>query len=118
MWERQDKLLAEHELEAEKKEKNLEERVRWFQAGQAAQVAQMAHAASVSQATKMMKKTLEDLRVEHRIGVQRIAAWADEASSAMVLLGVSPIPVSKQSVSISDVLPVLDSAADRLRCLD
>ena len=33
-------------------------------------------------------------------------------------LGVSPIPVSKQSVSISDALPVLDSAADRLRCLD
>ena len=33
-------------------------------------------------------------------------------------LGVSPIPVSKQSVSISDALPVLDSAADRLRRLD
>jgi hypothetical protein len=32
MWERWDKLLAEHELEAEKKEKNLEEQVRWFQA--------------------------------------------------------------------------------------
>ena len=30
MWERRDKLLAEHELEAEEKEKNLEERVRWF----------------------------------------------------------------------------------------
>jgi hypothetical protein len=30
MWERQDKLLAAHELEAEKKEKNLEERVCWF----------------------------------------------------------------------------------------
>jgi hypothetical protein len=65
-----------------------------------------------------MKKTLEDLRAEHRIGVQRIAAWVDEANSALVPLGVSPIPVSKQSVSISDVLPVLDSAADRLRCLD
>jgi hypothetical protein len=65
-----------------------------------------------------MKKTLEDLRAEHRIGVQRIAAWADEASSALVPLGVSPIPVSKQSVSISDTLPVLDSAADRLRRLD
>jgi hypothetical protein len=42
-----------------------------------------------------MKKTLEDLRAEHRTGVQRIAAWADEASSALVPLGVSPIPVSK-----------------------
>jgi hypothetical protein len=35
-----------------------------------------------------------------------------------VPLGVSPIPVSKQSVSISDVLPVLDSTVDRLRRLD
>ena len=41
-----------------------------------------------------------------------------EASSALVPLGVSPIPVSKQLVSISDALPVLDSATDRLRCLD
>ena len=48
-----------------------------------------------------MRKTLEDLRAEHRTRVQRIAAWADEASSALVSLGVSPIPV-------------LDSAADRL----
>jgi hypothetical protein len=35
-----------------------------------------------------------------------------------VPLGVSPILVSKQSVSIFDALPVLDSATDRLRCLD
>jgi hypothetical protein len=37
---------------------------------------------------------------------------------ALVPLGVSPIPVSQPPTSISDVLPVLDSAADRLRCLD
>jgi hypothetical protein len=65
-----------------------------------------------------MKKALEDLWVEHRIEVRCIAAWVDEASSALVPLGVSPIPVSKQSVSISDALPVLDSAADRLQRLD
>jgi hypothetical protein len=80
-----------------------------FQATQAAQVAQ---AALGSQAVEAMKKALEDLWAEHRTEVQRIAAWADEASSALVPLGVSPIPVSKQSVSISDVLPVLDSASD------
>jgi hypothetical protein len=123
MRERREKLLAEHELEAEEKkleekERTLEERVRRFQATQAAQVAQTAQVAPGSQAVEAMKKTLEDLRVEHRIGVQRIAAWADEVSSALVPLGVSPIPVSKQSVSISDVLLVLDSAADRLRRLD
>jgi hypothetical protein len=67
---------------------------------------------------EVMKKTLEDLWAEHRTGVQHIAAWVDEASSALVPLGVSPILVSKQSVSISDALPVLDSTADRLRRLD
>jgi hypothetical protein len=35
-----------------------------------------------------------------------------------VPLGVSPVPVSKLPTSISDAFPVLDSAADRLRCLD
>jgi chromosome segregation ATPase len=39
MWERRDKLLAEHEREAEEKEKKLEEQVCWFQAAQAAHVA-------------------------------------------------------------------------------
>jgi chromosome segregation ATPase len=108
MWERRDKLL----------EKKLEERVCWFQAAQAAHVAQMAQAAPASQAAETMKKMLEDLQVEQRIKVQHITAWADEASSALVPLGVSPIPVSKEPVSISDALPVLDSAADRLRRLD
>ena len=65
-----------------------------------------------------MKKTLEDLRAEQRIGIQHITAWAGKASSALVPLGVSPILVSKQPMSISDALPVLDFAADRLRCLD
>jgi hypothetical protein len=56
--------------------------------------------------------------VEHRAGVQRIAAWAGEASTALVLLGVSPIPVLELPASISDALPVLDSTTDRLRRLD
>jgi hypothetical protein len=65
-----------------------------------------------------MRKTLEDLRAKHRARVQRIAAWAGEASSALVPLEVSPIPVSEQPASISDALLVLDSTADRLRRLD
>jgi uncharacterized protein (DUF3084 family) len=48
MWERRDKLLAEHKHEAEEKEKKLEERVCWFQAAQAAHVAQMAQVAPIS----------------------------------------------------------------------
>ena len=65
-----------------------------------------------------MKKTLEDLRAEQRAGVQRITTWAGEASTTLVPLGVSPIPVLELPTSISDALPVLDSAADRLRRLD
>ena len=57
-------------------------------------------------------------QAEHRAGVQRIAAWAGEASTALVPLGMSPIPVSELPTSISDALPVLDSAADRLQRLD
>jgi hypothetical protein len=64
------------------------------------------------------RKALEDLQAEHRAGVQRIAAWAGEASTTLVPLGVSPIPVSELPTSIFDALPVLDSAADRLRRLD
>jgi hypothetical protein len=65
-----------------------------------------------------MRKTLEDLQAEQRAGVQRIAAWAGEASTTLVPLGVSPIPVSQSPTSISDALSVLDSTADRLRRLD
>jgi hypothetical protein len=64
------------------------------------------------------KKALEDLQAEHHAGVQRIAAWAGEASTTLVPLGMSPIPVSELLTSISDALPVLDSTADRLRRLD
>jgi hypothetical protein len=71
-----------------------------------------------SQAVEAMRKAFEDLRVEHRAGVQRITAWAGEASSALVPLRVSPILVSEQPTSISDVIPALDSSADRLRRLD
>jgi hypothetical protein len=109
MFERRDKLLAEHELEAEEKKKKLEERIRQFQAAQAA---------PGPQAVEATKKALEDLYAEHHAGVQRIAAWAGEASMALVPLGMSHISVSELPTSTSDMLPVLDSAANRLRCLD
>jgi hypothetical protein len=65
-----------------------------------------------------MRKTLDDLRAEQRTGAQRIAAWASEASTVLVPLGVSPIPALVRPASISDALPVLDSAAEHLRRLD
>jgi hypothetical protein len=64
------------------------------------------------------RKALEDLQAEHRVEVQCIVAWAGEASTALVPLGMSPIPMSELPASISDALPVLDSTADRLRRLD
>ena len=64
------------------------------------------------------RKALEDLQAEHRTGVQRIATWVGEASTTLVPLGVSPIPVSELPASISNTLLVLDSAANRLRLLD
>jgi hypothetical protein len=70
------------------------------------------------QAVEATKKALEDLQAEHRAGVQRIAEWAGEASTALVPLGMSPIPVSEPPATISDALPMLESAADRLRHLD
>jgi hypothetical protein len=119
MWARRNKLLDELELEAEEKGKRLEgkvrtleEHVRQFQAAQATQTA------PGSQAVEVMRKTLDDLRAEQRAGAQRIAAWAGEASTALVPLGMSPIPALVRLASISDALPVLDSAADRLRHLD
>jgi hypothetical protein len=86
--------------------KELEERIRQFQA------------APGPQAVEATRKALEDLQAEHRAEVQCIAAWAGEASTTLVPLGMSPIPVSELSTSISDMLSVLDSAADRLLRLD
>jgi chromosome segregation ATPase len=119
MWARRNKLLDELELEAEEKGKRLEgkvwtleEQVRQFQAAHATQTA------PGSQAVEVMRKTLDDLRAEQHAGAQRIAAWAGEASTTLVPLGMSPIPALVRSASISDALPILDSAADRLRRLD
>jgi actin-related protein len=109
MLTRRDKLLAEHELEAEEKERKLEEQIRQFHAVQAA---------PGPQAMEATRKALEDLQAEHRARVQRIAAWVSEASTTLVPLGMSPIPVLELPASISNALPVLDSPANRLWRLD
>jgi hypothetical protein len=109
MLTRRGEMLAEHELEAEEKERKLKERIRQFNAAQAA---------PGPQAVEATRKALEDLQAKHRAGVQRIATWANEASTTLVPLGMSPIPVSELPTSISDALPVLDSTADHLWRLD
>jgi DNA repair exonuclease SbcCD ATPase subunit len=109
MLTRRGELLAEHELEAEEKEKKLEEQICQFNATQVA---------LGPQAVEATRKALEDLQAEHRAVVQHIATWPGEASTTLVPLGMSPIPVSELPTSISDALPVLDSTADRLQRLD
>jgi chromosome segregation ATPase len=72
MLERRDKLLADYELEAEEKERTLEEKEQTL--GERVRQFEAAQVALGSQAMEAMRKTLEDLRAEHRAGVQRIAA--------------------------------------------
>jgi hypothetical protein len=67
---------------------------------------------------EVLRKTLDDLRAEQRVEAQRIAAWAGEASTTLVPLGMSPVAALVRPASISDALPILDSGADRLRRLD
>jgi hypothetical protein len=115
MWARRNKLLDELELEAEEKVKRLEGKVRALK-GQVRQfqAAQATQSAVGPQAVEVLRKTLDDLRAEQRAGAQRIAAWAGKASTTLVPLGMSPIPALVRPTSISDALPILDSAADRL----
>jgi hypothetical protein len=79
---------------------------------------QATQTASGPQAVEVMRKTLDDLRAKQRAGAQRIAALAGEVSTTLVPLGMSPIPALVRPVSISEALPILDSAADRLQHLD
>jgi hypothetical protein len=50
--------------------------------------------------------------------VQRITKWVGEASTTLEPLGLSPIQVAEAPSSISSILPALDSAAERLHCLE
>jgi hypothetical protein len=60
----------------------------------------------------------EKLQSDQRAGVQRITNWAGEASTGLAPLGMIPIQVTAPPTSILDAMPVLDSAAERLRRLD
>src|SRR6185503_7227187 len=65
-----------------------------------------------------VQEAVQELQEEQRVGAQRIADWASEASLALVPLGMSSIQVAKPPASIADALPVLNSASDRLRHLE
>jgi hypothetical protein len=69
-------------------------------------------------AQEVTLKTVEVLQEEQHTGALRIAAWADEASTVLVPLGISQNPDGRTPESLSDALPVLDLAAERLWRLD
>ena len=90
---------------AAKKKAELEERTREVEA------------AKVALDTRV-QEAVRKLQEDQRVGAQRIADWASEASLALVPLGMSPIQVAEPPASIADALPVLNSASDRLRRLE
>ena len=65
-----------------------------------------------------VQEAVQKHQEDQRVGAQRIPDWATEASLALVPLGMSPIQVEEPPASIADALPVLNSASDRLRCLE
>jgi chromosome segregation ATPase len=67
---------------------------------------------------KHREAEVEGLLAEQRTEVQRVAKWVCEASAALEPLGLCPIQVAKAPSSVSSVLPALDSAAERLQCLE
>jgi len=86
---------------AEKMKAELEERLREVEAAKAA-------------LDSRVQEAVQKLQEDQRLGAQRIADWANEASLALVPFGMSPIQVAEAPASIADALPVLNSTSDRL----
>jgi hypothetical protein len=106
---RQSDTLKVREAWVKSKEVELEERSKLLKANESALDQRVLEAS---------QKAVEECQAQQRAGLQRIANWAGEASSALVPLGMSPIQVAEPPASLSDALPVLDSAAEQLRRLD
>jgi len=65
-----------------------------------------------------VQEAVQKLQEDQRKGAQRITDWVGEASSALVPLRLSPIQVAEPAASLADALLLLDSASERLRCLE
>ena len=78
----------------------------------------VAKAALDTRVQEAVQEAVRKLQEDQRVGAQRIADWASEASLALVPLGMSPIQVAEPPASIANALPVLNSASDRLRRLE
>ena len=91
--ERQRDSLKKLKESAEKRKAELEERSREVEA---------AKAALDSQVQEAVQEAVRKLQKDQRVGAQRIADWASEASLALVPLGMSPIQVVEPPASIAD----------------
>jgi hypothetical protein len=61
---------------------------------------------------------VEEFLVEQSASIDRVVRWAGEVNPSLDALGLSPIQVAEAPPSLGAVLPVLDSAAERLRHLE
>jgi hypothetical protein len=94
---------------AEKRKAELEERSREVE---------VAKAALDTRVQEAVLEAVRKLQEDQRVRAQRIADSASEVSLALVPLGMSPIQVAEPQASIADAFPVLNSASDRLWCLE
>jgi hypothetical protein len=58
---------------------------------------------------------VEELLAERSTEIDRVVRWVGEANPSLDALGLSPIQVAEAPPSLGAILPVLDSAAERLR---
>jgi hypothetical protein len=60
---------------------------------------------------------VEEFLAERSAGIDRVVRWVGEVYPSLDALGLSPIQVAEAPPSLGTVLPVLDSAVERLRHL-
>jgi hypothetical protein len=61
---------------------------------------------------------VEEFLSERSASINRVVRWAGEVNPSLDALGLSPIQFAEALPSLGAVLPVLDSAAERLRHLE
>jgi hypothetical protein len=61
---------------------------------------------------------MEELLAEWSVEVDWVVKWVGEANPTLDTLGLSPIGVAEVPPSLGAILPVLDSAAERLRRME
>jgi hypothetical protein len=61
---------------------------------------------------------VEEYLAERSTGIDQVVRWVGEVNLSLDALGLSPIRVAEAPPSLGAVLPVLDSAAERLRHLE